>query len=218
MWGGRMKSKKEQVCSKGKKGQSKSRSHCRECGNIIKTGSTFCEACKAAINAKSSAELDSQPSPPAPAPKLVGEKVLAFNEPHEVERKHVTILIAEIADYGSLSEKLNPEQQYHVVGHCLSLLQEQVLQSMERYQAKGLVLDISLVETLDSFFARTIAETAAMVSLMGGQTVIAGMRPAVAITATQFGLTLGRALTALDVDRALDILDKSNSRGNGHEK
>ena len=100
----------------------------------------------------------------------------------------------------------------------ISLLQEQVLQSMERYQAKGLVLDISLVETLDSFFARTIAETSAMVSLMGGQTVIAGMRPAVAITATQFGLTLGKTLTALDVDRALDILDKSDSRGDGHEK
>ena len=100
----------------------------------------------------------------------------------------------------------------------ISLLQEQVLQSMERYQAKGLVLDISLVETLDSFFARTIAETAAMVSLMGGRTVIAGMRPAVAITATQFGLTLGRALTALDVDRALDILEKTSSRGDSHDK
>ena len=73
----------------------------------------------------------------------------------------------------------------------ISLLQDQVLQSMERYQAKGLVLDISTVETLDSFFARTIAETAQMVALIGGRTVIAGMRPNVAITATQFGLTLG---------------------------
>ena len=45
-----------------------------------------------------------------------------------------------------------------------------------------------------------------MVSLMGGRTVIAGMQPSVAVTATQFGLTLGNALTALDVDRALDIL------------
>jgi len=85
-------------------------------------------------------------------------------------------------------------------------LQEQVLQAMARYETKGLILDIAAVEILDSFFARTIAETAQMVGLMGGRTVIAGMRPSVAITATQLGLTLGHALTALDVDRALDML------------
>ena len=89
----------------------------------------------------------------------------------------------------------------------VSVLQDRVLQTMERYEAKGLVLDISTVETLDSFFARTVVETVQMVALMGGRTVVAGMRPSVAITATQLGLTLGSALTALDVDRALDILD-----------
>jgi rsbT antagonist protein RsbS len=88
----------------------------------------------------------------------------------------------------------------------ITALQERVLRAMERHQVKGLVLDISTVETLDSFFARTITETAQMVSLMGGLTVIAGMRPSVAITATQFGLTLGNALTALDADRALDMI------------
>jgi rsbT antagonist protein RsbS len=86
-------------------------------------------------------------------------------------------------------------------------LQDRVLRAMERYEAKGLVLDISTVETLDSFFARTVVELAQMVALMGGRTVVAGMRPSVAITATQLGLTLGGALTALDVDRALEILD-----------
>ena len=91
----------------------------------------------------------------------------------------------------------------------ISALQERVLGSMERYEARGLVLDISTVETLDSFFARTIAETAQMVGLMGGRTVIAGMRPSVAITATQFGLTLGNVSTALDVDRALDMVGEA---------
>jgi rsbT antagonist protein RsbS len=88
----------------------------------------------------------------------------------------------------------------------ISALQEGVLQAMERFQAKGLVLDISTVDTLDSFFARTVAETAQMVALMGGRTVIAGMRPSVAIAATQLGLTLGPVQTALDVDRALDAV------------
>ena len=88
----------------------------------------------------------------------------------------------------------------------VSELQEQVLQAMADHEAKGVVLDISAVEILDSFFARTVSETAQMVGLMGGDTVIAGMRPSVAITATQLGLTLGKALTALNVERALDML------------
>ena len=95
----------------------------------------------------------------------------------------------------------------------VSALQEKVLVTMQQSEAAGVILDISAVETLDSFFARTIAETAQMVALMGGCTVIAGMRPSVAITTTQLGLTLGGAMTALDVDRALDMLNHAHQRG-----
>lgn len=96
--------------------------------------------------------------------------------------------------------------------------QDQVMHEIDRHRAKGLVLDISAVDTLDSFFARTIAETAQMVSLMGGKTVIAGMHPSVAITTTQLGLTLGRTLTALNVDRAVDMLrnEPETQWRNGH--
>ena len=96
----------------------------------------------------------------------------------------------------------------------ITALQDRVTEAMARHEARGLVLDIATVETLDSFFARTLAETAQMISLMGGQTVIAGMRPSVAITTTQLGMDLGSALTALDVDRALDVLvvDKEGGR------
>lgn len=93
-------------------------------------------------------------------------------------------------------------------------LQEQVLNSMEQYEAKGLIIDISAIETLDSFFARTIAETGQMVKLMGGITVVAGMRPRVAITTTQLGLTFSGIFTALNVDRALDLLDLPRNGGN----
>ena len=79
------------------------------------------------------------------------------------------------------------------------------------------VLDISAVETLDSFFARTVSETAQMVNLMGGRTIIAGMRPAVAITATQIGLTLGNIETALNIDRALDMATRKPRSHNGAE-
>ena len=90
----------------------------------------------------------------------------------------------------------------------ISALQAEVLAAMERLEAKGVVLDISSVETLDSFFARTVAETASMVSLMGGRTVVVGMRPSVAVTATQIGITLGGIETALSVERALDLMDR----------
>ena len=87
----------------------------------------------------------------------------------------------------------------------VSALQDKVLSAMEDHNAKGVVLDISSVDTFDSFFARTVSETAQMVTLMGGRTIVVGMRPAVAVTATQIGLTLGNIETALSVDRALDL-------------
>ncbi len=91
-------------------------------------------------------------------------------------------------------------------------LQTKVLNAMEKYSSQGLILDISSVNVLDSFFARTISETTQMVALMGGRTIIAGMQPCVAITATELGLHLGKALTTLDVDRALDIFSDSSSK------
>ncbi len=88
----------------------------------------------------------------------------------------------------------------------ISALQQRVLLAMERSPARGVVLDVAAVESLDSFFARTIAETTRMVGLMGGHTILTGMRPSVSITITQLGLTLGKTRTALNVDRAFDIL------------
>lgn len=94
----------------------------------------------------------------------------------------------------------------------VSALQERTLEAMEQHEAKALILDLSKVETLDSYFARTVAETARMVTLMGGETIIAGMRPPVAITATQLGLTLGPTRTVLSVDRALDVAGRSEKK------
>lgn len=91
----------------------------------------------------------------------------------------------------------------------VAALQERTLDAMAAYDVRGLVLDLSKVEILDSYFARTVAETAQMVSLMGGDTIIAGMRPSVAITATELGVSLGRTRTVMTVDRALDLASHS---------
>lgn len=99
-------------------------------------------------------------------------------------------------------------------------LQEQILNTMDRTQAQGLVLDISRVETLDSFFARTIVETAQMTHLMGCRTVVVGMRPTVAITTTQLGLSLklSRVSSAVNVDKALDMLTERAHRRQRNER
>ncbi|MDP2903555.1 MAG: STAS domain-containing protein [Methylovulum sp.] len=92
-------------------------------------------------------------------------------------------------------------------------LQNKVLSAMEKYESAGLILDISSVNVMDSFFARTISETTQMVTLMGGHTVVAGMQPGVAITAAELGLHLGHALCALDVDCALELLNHDLATG-----
>ena len=85
-------------------------------------------------------------------------------------------------------------------------LQRDVLQAMEESQPRGVVLDISDVTTLDSFFARVISETASMVSLMGGEAIVVGMRPSVAITAAELGFDFGDVETARSTDHALSLL------------
>lgn len=110
-----------------------------------------------------------------------------------------TISVIKVRDLLLITMPADPDDS------TVTALQEKVLNAMEQYAAKGLVLDISSVETLDSFFARTVSETAQMVTLMGGRTIIVGMQPSVAVTATQMGLTLGNIKAALNMDRALDL-------------
>ncbi|MEN6349419.1 MAG: STAS domain-containing protein [Syntrophomonas sp.] len=114
--------------------------------------------------------------------------------------KEETISVIKIQDVLMVTMPSDPEDS------TINLLQEKVLRAMERYRVRGLILDISSVHILDSFFARVVAETAQMVVLMGGKTVIAGMQPSVAITATELGLSMGGALTALNVDLALELM------------
>ncbi|WP_395570354.1 STAS domain-containing protein [Streptomyces sp. BK79] len=75
----------------------------------------------------------------------------------------------------------------------------------------GVVVDITAVEIVDSFLGRVLAEIAAGTRLLAARTVLAGMRPAVAITLVELGLALPGLATALDVDSALSLLDRAPS-------
>ena len=74
--------------------------------------------------------------------------------------------------------------------------------------AVGVLLDISALTMVDSFIGRTIANIAAMASVMDAPTVLVGMQPAVAITVVELGVPLTGVRTALDVDRGMKLLER----------
>ncbi len=84
--------------------------------------------------------------------------------------------------------------------------QEDVLTSIERTGASGLVIDISGLDMVDSYVARIVAETGRMAKLMGTQTVLVGMRPEVSATLIRMGYAMEGVRTALNLDDGLELL------------
>ncbi|MFD8229799.1 STAS domain-containing protein [Streptomyces massasporeus] len=94
-------------------------------------------------------------------------------------------------------------------------LQQDITARISDSRVSGVVIDISGVEIVDSFLGRVLAEIAAGAKLLAARTVLAGMRPAVAITLVELGLTLPGLRTALDVERAMEMLGVTMRRGEG---
>src|SRR3954469_733654 len=85
-------------------------------------------------------------------------------------------------------------------------LQADLTDRIVKLGAKGVLIDISALEVVDSFIARMIANISAMSRMLDAETVVVGMRPAVAITLVELGLSLPGVHTALDVERGMQRL------------
>ena len=85
-------------------------------------------------------------------------------------------------------------------------LQERILAELERTGSRGVLIDISLLEMVDSFIGRMLSDIAAMARIMDARTVVVGMQPAVAITLVELGLELKGVDTVLNVDEGFKLL------------
>jgi rsbT antagonist protein RsbS len=85
-------------------------------------------------------------------------------------------------------------------------LQDDLTSQIVRHRARGVLIDISTLEMVDSFIGRMLGSIASMASLLDAQTVVVGMRPSVAITLVELGLSLQGIRTALDVEKGMAAL------------
>jgi rsbT antagonist protein RsbS len=85
-------------------------------------------------------------------------------------------------------------------------LQDDLAEKVGRFRSRGVLIDVSALDVMDSFSTRTLRNLAEALRLRGATTVIAGIQPDVAFAMVQLGLTLDGILTALDLDEGLDLL------------
>ncbi|MEO5830267.1 MAG: STAS domain-containing protein [Rhodanobacter sp.] len=85
-------------------------------------------------------------------------------------------------------------------------LQDDLTHKLALTGARGVLIDISALEIVDTFIGRSLAQIASIARVMDAATVLVGMRPAVAITLVELGITLDGIATALNVDKGMDLL------------
>jgi rsbT antagonist protein RsbS len=88
-------------------------------------------------------------------------------------------------------------------------LRDELAERVGRYRSKGVMIDVTVLDVLDSFASRTLRMMAEMIRLRGAETVIVGIQPEVAFSMVQLGLSLDGVTTVLDLEEGLAHLDRS---------
>jgi len=88
------------------------------------------------------------------------------------------------------------------------LFRERLMQRVTEYRAQGIVVDVTAIDVLDSFAARSLQTVARMTSLRGAHTVIVGLQPEVAFSMVQLGIIFEDMDTALDLEEGLALLNR----------
>ena len=112
-----------------------------------------------------------------------------------------------------IEELLVASVQVELYDQSAVLFKEQLLQRIHETKSKGLILDLTAVEVVDSFMGRIITEVGAMAGLMGTHVVITGLQPAVAITLVELGLELKGVYTALNLEKGIATLRRIIAEG-----
>ena len=90
-------------------------------------------------------------------------------------------------------------------------LRDDLVDQVGRYRSKGAIVDVTVLDVMDSFAVRTLRAIAHMIRLRGAETVIVGIQPEVAFAMVQLGLRLEGVLTALDLEEGLEALNRART-------
>ena len=110
-------------------------------------------------------------------------------------------------------DKLIASMQSDLDDRDLMQLRDEIAEKVGRFKSRGVVLDVSILDVLDSFATRTLRTIAETARLGGAETVIVGIQPDVAVAMVQLGLTLDGVLTAFDFEEGMEILVATIERG-----
>jgi rsbT antagonist protein RsbS len=100
----------------------------------------------------------------------------------------------------------------------LMQLRDDLAEQAGRFRSRGIIVDVTALDLMDSFACRTLRSIAYILRLRGARTAIVGIQPEVAFAMVQLGLALGEVQTALDLEEGLVLLSQRNRRGSSSEK